>query len=60
MKELGYSDGYKYAHEYAGNFADLEFLPEEMSGTKIYDPGDNKKEDEIRQRMRRFWPKYKY
>jgi len=60
MKELGYSDGYKYAHEYAGNFADLEFLPEEMSGTKIYDPGENKKEDEIRQRMRRFWPKYKY
>jgi putative ATPase len=60
MKELGYSDGYKYAHEYAGNFADLEFLPDEMSGTKIYDPGENKKEDEIRQRMRRFWPKYKH
>lgn len=60
MKELGYSDGYKYAHEYAGNFADLEFLPEEMSGTKIYDPGENKKEDEIRQRIRRLWPKYKY
>ena len=58
MKELGYSDGYRYAHDYAGNFADLEFLPDKISGTAFYNPGNNAKEREIEARMERLWPKY--
>jgi len=61
MKELGYSKDYKYAHDFEGNFVDQEFLPEEISGTKFYEPGDNSKEAPIRERMRRLWgDKYKY
>lgn len=59
MKELGYSDGYKYAHSYQGNFTDQEFLPENLSGTVFYEPGTNSKENEIRARMEQMWPKYK-
>ena len=60
MKELGYSSGYKYAHDYKGNFTDLEFLPQEISGTKIFEPGDNKREWEIVQKLRKDWEKYRY
>ena len=60
MKELGYHEGYKYAHDYEGNFADLEFLPEEASGTKLYDPSNNKIEQEIRRRLKLLWEKYNY
>ncbi|MBR4801252.1 MAG: replication-associated recombination protein A [Bacteroidales bacterium] len=60
MKELGYHQGYKYAHDYEGNFADLEFLPEEVSGTRIYDPSSNRSEDEIRRRLKLLWEKYNY
>lgn len=58
MAELGYKDGYKYAHDYPGHFVDLEFMPEELSGTKLYEPADNKKETEIAARMNTLWPKY--
>ncbi|MBO7323338.1 MAG: replication-associated recombination protein A, partial [Bacteroidales bacterium] len=58
MKELGYSDGYKYAHSYEGNFTDQEFLPQNLSGTVFYEPGDNSKEREIRSKMEKMWPKY--
>lgn len=60
MKELGYGKDYKYAHSYEDNFVDQEFLPEDLSGTKFYDPGDNKKEREIRERLARIWKKYGY
>ena len=60
MKELGYHQGYKYAHDYEGNFADLEFLPEEVSGTRIYEPSSNRSEDEIRRRLKLLWEKYNY
>lgn len=60
MKDLGYSEGYKYAHNYEGNFADLEFLPEEISGTKIFDPGNNRREEDIRRTIKNNWPKYHY
>ena len=61
MKELGYHDGYKYAHEYAGNFADLEFLPESISGKKFYEPGNNARENELRRYLKNCWKdKYKY
>ena len=60
MKELGYHQGYKYAHDYEGNFADLEFLPQEASGTRIYEPSNNKNEQEIRRRLKILWDKYGY
>ena len=60
MKELGYGENYKYAHNYEGNFVDQEFLPQEISGTRLYEPSNNAKEVEIRRRMAAMWEKYKY
>jgi len=60
MKELGYHQGYKYAHDYEGSFTDLEFLPEEVSGSRLYNPAENKIEQEIRRRLKILWDKYKY
>lgn len=61
MKDLGYAKDYKYAHDFEGNFVNQEFLPEELSGTKFYDPGENSKEATIRERMKRLWgDKYDY
>ena len=58
MEELGYGDGYKYAHDYPGHFADLEFMPEQLKGTVLYDPQDNKAENVARTRLSGCWPKY--
>lgn len=58
MEELGYKDGYKYAHDYPGHFADLEFMPAELAGRRFYEPGDNKQEDGLRSRLESLWPKY--
>ena len=58
MEELGYKDGYKYAHDYPGHFADLEFMPTELAGHKFYEPADNKQEDVLRSRLENLWPKY--
>jgi len=61
MKELDYGKDYKYAHSYTGNFANQEYLPEELSGTKFYEPGDNLREEEIRKRLKILWKgKYNY
>ncbi|MBN1339433.1 MAG: replication-associated recombination protein A [Bacteroidales bacterium] len=61
MKELGYGEGYKYAHSYGGNFADLEFLPDNITGTRFYDPGSNARENEMRARLKTLWKnKYNY
>ncbi len=58
MEELGYADGYRYAHDYPGHFADLEFMPSELAGHKFYEPADNKQEDVLRLRLENLWPKY--
>lgn len=58
MSELGYADGYKYAHDYPGHFTDLEFMPAELAGHKFYEPADNKQEDALRARLESLWPKY--
>ena len=58
MEEMGYSDGYKYAHDYPGHFVDLEFMPSDLSGKKFYEPGDNRQEDMLRARLESIWPKY--
>lgn len=58
MEELGYADGYKYAHDYPGHFADLEFMPTELASRKFYEPAENKQEDALRARLEGLWPKY--
>ena len=58
MEELGYADGYKYAHDYPGHFTDLEFLPSDLSGTVFYSPADNHKESHLLSRLEALWPKY--
>ena len=58
MEELGYSDGYKYAHDYPGNFVDQEFLPKGLEGTVFYEPQHNKHEDVLKSYLERCWPKY--
>jgi len=61
MKDIGYGKEYKYAHEYENNFADLEFLPDEISGTTIYNPGNNAREQEMRKWLQKRWKeKYGY
>lgn len=61
MKSLGYGKDYKYAHSYENNFIDLEYLPEQISGTKFYEPGNNQRENEIRERLKKLWKeKYGY
>ncbi len=61
MKSLNYGKGYKYAHSEKGNFADMEFLPEEIKGTQLFDPSTNPTEQKIREKLRREWKeKYGY
>ena len=61
MKHLGYGDGYKYAHDYVGNFVDQEFLPDALRGTKFYEPGQNPREEDTRRLLRSRWgQKYGY
>ena len=58
MADLGYSDGYKYAHDFPGHFADLEFMPQELVGRRFYEPSENKQEESLRSRLEVLWPKY--
>ncbi len=61
MKEMGYGSGYLYAHDYPGNFVEQEYLPESIAATKLYDPGENPREAEIRKRLKSIWhEKYGY
>jgi len=61
MKEIGYGKEYKYAHAYENNFISLEFLPDQISGRKFYDPGKNAREEETRKWLRSRWGnKYEY
>ena len=55
MKDLGYHKDYKYAHSYEGNFVPENYLPEELKGTKFYEPGTTPKEEEIRKRLAKWW-----
>ena len=58
MEQLGYSDGYKYAHDFPGHFADLEFMPQGLEGTRFYEPQQNRHEDVLRSYLEACWPKY--
>lgn len=58
MSELGYADGYKYAHDYPGHFIDLEFMPKGLEGTVFYEPAQNQHEDRLKAYLEACWPKY--
>ncbi|MVT06628.1 replication-associated recombination protein A [Chitinophaga tropicalis] len=61
MKNLGYNKGYEYSHDFEGNFSPQEYLPDEIKGLKLYDPGKNAREDELRKYLRGLWKeKYGY
>lgn len=61
MKEIGYGEDYKYSHNYENNFASQEFLPKEVSNTKLYEPGNNARENAQRDFLRSRWKeKYGY
>lgn len=61
MKELNYGADYQYAHSFESNFVELEFLPEALIGTKFYEPGNNSREQEQRNYLKRLWKeKYGY
>ena len=61
MKDMGYGKGYQYAHNHQGNFADMEFLPDQLRGSKFYEPGNNPREEEFRNFLRKLWrEKYGY
>ena len=61
MKDLNYGSDYKYSHDHAQNFSNQEYLPEELSGTRFYDPGDNQREKALRAFLQERWKdKYGY
>ena len=61
MKNLNYGKDYQYAHQYENNFIDLEYLPDEISGTKFFEPGNNARENELRKFLKDRWKeKYNY
>jgi len=61
MKNLGYGKDYQYSHSYEGNFSEQEYLPNELSGTKFYDPAKNAREEELRKFLKNLWKdKYGY
>lgn len=55
MKELNYGKDYKYSHDYEGNFAFQDFLPEGLEGQKFYEPGDNQRENAMRAYLKKLW-----
>ena len=61
MKDMGYHKGYKYAHDFEGNFTQQEYLPQGLEGTKFYEPGNTPRENETRNSLRAHWgQKYGY
>jgi putative ATPase len=61
MKTMDYGKGYQYAHDYQDNFVNMEFLPDNLRGTKFYEPGNNPREEELRKYLRVRWKeKYGY
>ena len=61
MKDLDYGKDYQYSHNYPNNFIAQEFLPAEIAGTKLYEPGDNQRENQFKDILRNRWKnKYGY
>ena len=55
MKDLGYGEDYKYAHDYAGNFVNQQYLPDEIRNERFWEPQNNPQEDRIKERMDALW-----
>lgn len=55
MKQLGYGKDYKYAHAYAGNFVNQQFLPDEVNDVRIWHPQENAQELKLKERMQGLW-----
>jgi len=55
MKQLGYSDGYKYPHDYPGNFATQQYLPDDLQGERLWHPQHSPAEEKLAQRMKQCW-----
>jgi putative ATPase len=61
MKDLDYGKDYQYSHNYEGNFVNQEFLPDEIKNTKLYEPGNNARENQFRDLLKQRWKgKYNY
>ncbi len=61
MKEIGYGEEYEYAHSFENNFVNQEYLPENIKGSKFYEPSNNARENEIRTNLKKLWGnKYNY
>lgn len=61
MKDIGYGENYKYAHNHKNNFVEAEFLPDSIAGHKFFEPGRNKREDTMRKFLKQRWgDKYNY
>ena len=61
MKELNYGSGYRYAHDFEGNFVQQDNLPEAIDGKVLYEPGANPSEERVRAKLREDWKgKYSY
>ncbi|MFC4873029.1 replication-associated recombination protein A [Negadavirga shengliensis] len=57
MKDLNYGKAYQYAHDYENNFVQQEYLPDKLKNTKLYDPGQNPRENELRRQLQKLWGK---
>jgi putative ATPase len=55
MKQIGYGKDYQYAHEHEGNFTLQNFMPDDLKGHKLYEPGQNAREQEIRRNLTTWW-----
>jgi putative ATPase len=55
MKELGFGKSYEYAHAHEGNFFFQEFLPADIAGTSIYKPGNNSREQQTAEWLKKLW-----
>lgn len=61
MKSMEFGKGYQYSHDFEGNFANQEYLPDQINGKKFYEPGNNPREEEFRKFLKRLWNrKYEY
>ena len=61
MKDLDYGKEYQYSHNYPNSFVEQEFMPDEISGTKLYEPGENQRENQFKEFLKNRWKgKYEY
>ncbi|MCI5757586.1 MAG: hypothetical protein MR037_05085 [Bacteroidales bacterium] len=55
MADLGYSDGYRYPHDFPHHFTPQQYMPDSLQGNRFWQPADNAQEDKLAERMRRLW-----